>query len=125
MAIESKTDWGRVADKDIPTKLIKSGSAAGKRKKYFYMEATEEVGIADALCRHCLAVYALLSTAQAMHPQDEWHTLPPHQLVATGLSRYQVRWAIKKLEKAGIVEVSRKPGRKTRYRLLASEPHST
>ena len=122
MAILSKTDWERVSDSDIPVKQVSAGKVVSKRRNYFYIEATEDVGMAVALCRHCLAVYALLTTAEAIHPHEEWHTLPHHQVEATGLDRYQIRWAIKKLVKAGLVETWWKPGHKKRYKLMRKIP---
>ena len=114
----SKTDWKRVSNNDIPVKQVSTGRNVSKPKNFFYIEATEEVGMANALCRNCLAVYALLSTAAAIDPQEKWHALPHYQVEAIGLSRYQIRWATKQLEKAGMVETWQQPGRKKRYRLI-------
>ncbi len=120
MVTTSEIDWDSVRDSDIPVKRIATKYTTKKQKNYFHMYATDEVGIANALCRNCLAVYALLSTAKAMHPHEEWHTLPHHQVAATGLSRYQIRWAMKKMEEAGMVQAWRQPGCKTRYKLIHS-----
>ncbi len=118
MAIKSKTNWEQVRDCDLPVQQVFIGKAARKRPNFFYMESTEEVGIANASCRHCLAIYALISTARAMYPHEEWLTLPHHHVEATGLDRYQIRWAIKKLEKAGLVKSLRQLGRKTKYKII-------
>ena len=122
MIIKSKTNWEQVNDQDLPIQKVSVGKVASKRTNFFYMESTKEVGMAIALCRHCLAIYALISTAKAMHPHEEWLTLPHHQLMATGLDRYQIRWAVKKLEKASLVTTWRQSGRKTKYKIIKKKP---
>ena len=104
-----KLDWSQVKDKDIPKERA-FARPLKKRKEYFYIPSTECVGVANRLGRNCLAVYALLTTAQAMRPKERWHKLPSRQLNALDLDRFQVLRAVKKLEAAGIVETKNRPG---------------
>lgn len=112
-------DCSLVADKNIPAKKISNGKVYKKIENYFFIPATKQFELANNLCRNCLAVYSLLTTALAMHPKEPWSTLPHQQLGATGLDRYQLQRAIAKLVEANIVEVKRQPGHKNRYRLLS------
>ncbi len=112
-----KTNWDLVADKDIPSKCV-SARLLKKHLNYLFVPSTEQVGEVITLGKNCLAAYALLTTARAIHPREQWHTLPKHQLYHTGLDRYQIYRAMAKLEAAGVVEADRHAGCKTRYRLI-------
>jgi len=114
---ENNLNWNFIADRDLPSKRL-SSRLFKKHKNYFFIPSTKQVGEVNALGKNCLAVYALLTTAQAMHPREQWHTLPNHQLHDTGLDRYKIYRAMTKLEAAGVVEADPQPGRKTRYRLI-------
>ncbi len=112
-----ETDWNRVSDSDIPVQKVTARKDRQKRSNYFHIPATQQVGEVIGLCKNCFVVYALVATAEAMRPGEQWHTLPHYQLEVTGLDRYQIYRAIKKLETAGIVEAKRQNGHKTRYRI--------
>lgn len=114
---EYETDWGYISDSEIPVKRVAARKPTQKRGNYFHIPANNQVGEVIELCKNCFVVYALLTTAQAMYPREEWHTLPHYQLEVTGLNRHQVYRVIDKLETAGIVESKRRNGHKTRYRI--------
>ena len=108
--IGKKINWNLVVDGDIPSKPV-STKLSRKQKYYLFVPSTKKVGEVNALGKNCLAVYALLTTAQAMRPLEQWHTLPVHQLQDTGLNRYKIYRAMAKLETAGVVETDPRPGR--------------
>ena len=112
-----KVDWRQVEDKDIPAGCI-TGRPNLKSKNYLSIPSTERAGKANDLGRNCFAVYALLTTAQAMDPTGKWRRLPVRQLATLKLDRYKIYRAIAKLEAAGIVKSRHSPGRKTLYRLI-------
>jgi hypothetical protein len=112
-----KEDWRQVEDKDIPAECV-TGRPNPKSKNYLSIPSTERAGVANVLGRNCFAVYALLTTAQAMDPTGKWHKLPVRQLSVLELDRFKVYRAIAKLEAAGIVKSRYSPGRKTLYRLM-------
>jgi DNA-binding transcriptional ArsR family regulator len=110
-------DWKLVIDKDLPAEKMSTHNKLTKRENYFYIPANETCGLVNSLCSNCLVVYALLTTAAAMHPKVAWHNLPQRQREASGLDRYQIGRAIKVLEAAGLVEKKRQDGHKNLYRL--------
>lgn len=112
-----EVDWGQVEDKDIPAECV-TGRPTLMSKNYFSIPSTERAGEANNLGRNCFAVYALLTTAQAMDPTGKWRKLPIRQLTVLGLDRYKIYRAMAKLEAAGIVKSRHRPGRKTLYRLM-------
>ena len=112
-----KVDWRHVEDKDIPAECV-TGRAIQKSKNYLSIPSTERAGVANDLGRNCFAVYALLTTAEAMDPTGKWRKLPVRQSTALGLDRYKIYRAMAKLESAGIVKSRHSPGRKTLYRLM-------
>jgi hypothetical protein len=112
-----KEDWRQVEDKDIPAECV-TGRPNPKSKNYLSIPSTERAGVANVLGRNCFAVYALLTTAQAMDPTGKWRKLPVRQLTVLRLDRYKIYRAIAKLEAAGIVISRHSPGRKTLYRLM-------
>ena len=112
-----KEGWRRVEDKDIPAECV-TGRPTQKSKNYLSIPSTERAGVANDLGRNCFAVYALLTTAEAMDPTGKWRKLPIRQLTVLGLDRYKIYRAIAKLEAAGIVKSRHSPGRKTLYRLM-------
>ena len=112
-----KEDWRQVEDKDIPAECV-TGRPTQKSKNHFRIPSTERAVIANELGRNCFAVYALLTTAQAMDPRGKWRKLPIRQLTALGLDRYKIYRAMAKLEAARIVKSRHSPGRKTLYRLM-------
>ena len=109
-----KEDWRQVEDKDIPAECV-TGRPTQKSKNYLSIPSTERAGVANELGRNCFAVYALLTTAEAMDPTGKWRKLPIRQLAALGLDRYKIYRAMAKLEAAGIVKSRHSPGRKTLY----------
>jgi len=111
-----KEDWRQVEDKDIPAECV-TGRPTQKSKNYLSIPSTERAGVANNLGRNCFAVYALLTTAEAMDPTGRWRKLPIRQLTVLGLDRYKIYRAMAKLEAAGIVKSRQNPGRKTLYRL--------
>ena len=111
-----KVDWGQVSDKDIPAECV-TDRPTQKSKNHFRIPSTERAGIANELGRNCFAVYALLTTAQAMDPTGKWCKLPIRQLTVLGLDRYKIYRAMAKLEAAGIVKSRYNPGRKKLYQL--------
>jgi hypothetical protein len=111
-----KVDWRQVEDKDIPAECV-TARPTQKSKNYFSIPSTKRAGVANELGRNCFAVYALLTTAQAMDPIGKWHKLPVRQLSVLELDRFKVYRAIAKLKAAGIVKSRHSPGRKTLYRL--------
>ena len=111
-----KVDWGQVSDKDIPAECV-TDRPTQKSKNHFRIPSTERAGVANELGRNCFAVYALLTTAEAMDPTGRWRKLPIRQLTALGLDRYKIYRAMANLEAAGIVKSRHSPGRKTLYRL--------
>jgi len=112
-----KVDWRQVDDKDIPAECV-TGRPTQKSKNYLSIPSTERAGVANELGRNCFAVYALLTTAEAMDPTGNWCKLPIRQLTALGLDRYKIYRAMAKLEAARIVKSRHSPGRKTLYRLM-------
>ena len=112
-----KVDWRQVEDKDIPAECV-TGRTTQKSKNYLSIPSTERAGVANELGRNCFAVYALLTTAQAMDPTGKWRKLPIRQLTVLGLDRYKIYRAMAKLEAAEIVKSRHSPGRKTLYRLM-------
>ena len=112
-----KVDWRQVEDKDIPAKRV-TEKPAHKSKNYLSIPSTERAGVANDLGRNCFAVYALLTTAEAMDPTGKWRKLPIRQLTVLGLDRYKIYRAMAKLEAARIVKSRHSPGRKTLYRLM-------
>ena len=112
-----KEDWRQVEDKDIPAECV-TGRPTQKSKNYLSIPSTERAGVANDLGRNCFAVYALLTTGQAMDPTGKWRKLPVRQSTALGLDRYKIYRAMVKLESAGIVKPRHSPGRKTLYRLM-------
>ncbi len=112
-----KEDWRQVEDKDIPAECI-TGRPTQKSKNYLSIPSTERAGAANDLGRNCFAVYALLTTGEAMDPTGKWRKLPIRQLAVLGLDRYKIYRAMAKLEAAGIVKSRHSPGRKTLYRLM-------
>ena len=111
-----KVDWRQVEDKDIPAKRV-TDKPTQKSKNYLSIPSTERAGVANDLGRNCFAVYALLTTAEAMDPTGKWRKLPVRQLTVLRLDRYKIYRAMAKLEAAGIVKSRHSPGRKTLYRL--------
>ena len=111
-----KEDWRQVEDKDIPAECI-TGRPTQKSKNYLSIPSTERAGVANDLGRNCFAVYALLTTGQAMDPTGKWRKLPVRQSTALGLNRYKIYRAMAKLEAAGIVKSRHNPGRKKLYQL--------
>ena len=114
---EQKVEWRQVEDKDIPAECV-TGRPTQKSKNYLSIPSTERAGVANDLGRNCFAVYALLTTGQAMDPTGKWRKLPVRQSTALGLDRYKIYRAMAKLEAAGIVKSRHSPGRKTLYRLI-------
>ena len=112
-----KVDWRQVEDKDIPAKRV-TDKPTQKSKNYLSIPSTERAGVANELGRNCFAVYALLTTAEAMDPTGKWRKLPIRQLTVLGLDRYKIYRAMAKLEAARIVKSRHSPGRKTLYRLM-------
>ena len=112
-----KEDWRQVEDKDIPAECV-TDRPTQKSKNYLSIPSTERAGVANELGRNCFAVYALLTTAQAMDPTGKWRKLPIRQLSVLGLDRYKIYRAMAKLEAARIVKSRHSPGRKTLYRLM-------
>ena len=112
-----KVDWGQVLDKDIPAECV-TDKLAQKSRNHFRIPSTKRAGVANELGRNCFAVYALLTTAEAMDPTGKWRKLPIRQLTVLGLDRYKIYRAMVKLEAAGIVKSRQSPGRKTLYRLM-------
>ena len=112
-----EVDWRQVEDKDIPAKRL-TDKPALKSKNYLSIPSTKRAGVANELGRNCFAVYALLTTGQAMDPTGKWRKLPVRQSTALGLDRYKIYRAMAKLEAAGIVKSRHSPGRKTLYRLI-------
>lgn len=112
-----KEDWRQVEDKDIPAECV-TGRPTQKSKNYLSIPSTERAGVANKLGRNCFAVYALLTTAEAMDPTGKWRKLPIRQLTALGLDRYKIYRAMAKLEAARIVKSRHSPGRKTLYQLM-------
>jgi len=112
-----KVDWRQVEDKDIPAECV-TGSPTQKSKNYLSIPSTERAGVANELGRNCFAVYALLTTAEAMDPTGKWRRLPVRQLATLKLDRFKIYRAMAKLETAGIVKSRHSPGRKTLYRLM-------
>jgi len=110
-------DWRQVEDKDIPAECV-TGRPTQKSKNYLSIPSTERAGVANELGRNCFAVYALLTTAQAMDPTGKWRKLPIRQLTVLGLDRYKIYRAMTKLEAVGIVKSRHSPGRKTTYQLI-------
>jgi hypothetical protein len=111
-----KADWSQARDVDIPIECV-TDRPTQKSKNHFRIPSTERAGVANELGRNCFAVYALLTTAQAMDPSGRWLKLPVRQLAALGLDRFKIYRAMAKLEAAGIVKSRHSPGRKTLYRL--------
>jgi len=111
-----KADWSQARDVDIPIECV-TDRPTQKSKNHFRIPSTERAGVANESGRNCFAVYALLTTAQAMDPSGRWLKLPVRQLAALGLDRFKIYRAMAKLEAAGIVKSRHSPGRKTLYRL--------
>ena len=111
-----KENWRQVEDKDIPAECV-TPRPTQKSKNYLSIPSTERAGVANDLGRNCFAVYALLTTAQAMDPTGNWHKLPVRQLSVLELDRFKIYRAIAKLKAAGIVKSLHSRGRKTLYRL--------
>jgi len=112
-----KENWRQVEDKDIPAECV-TGWPTQRSKNYLSIPSTERAGVANELGRNCFAVYALLTTAEAMDPTGKWRKLPIRQLTVLGLDRYKIYRAMAKLEAARIVKSRHSPGRKTLYRLM-------
>ncbi len=124
MCPDTETEWAKVPDHLLPTRVVSSGSAETRRRsrqRSTFVKGPLPMGWIGAAvrCGDARALPVLLALkAKADAGRETWVKPPATALQDLGIGRMARSRAITALEHAGLVEVSRRCGRPPLVRLL-------
>jgi hypothetical protein len=114
------TSWNDVPDRMLPATRVDSGKRS-ERTAATFVKGPLAIGwlAAIAASGHNKAVWVVLAfKSQIDRRREVWVTPPPSILSDFGVNRVNLSRAIGALERSGLLEVQRRPGRPPLVRLL-------